>query len=114
MQTGYAGFNRSDGSPKNRSLAAANRKRQVPAAGHYENAQSQYIRSTYKRATGMVDISMDRMPKIASTVKMANPDLTGDVDDFRARVQYFRFKQGQPCYEFDKTGNRDKGSFIDG
>lgn len=61
----------------------------------------------------MLDLSMDKMPKISFKAAKANPEVIGDADEFRARVQYFRFKQGQPVYEFNKGGSREKGSFIE-
>jgi len=39
----------------------------------------------------MVSLSMDKMPKISFKAAKANPEVQGDVDEFRNRVDYFRF-----------------------
>ena len=62
--TGYAGYMRGTSDHK-----TMKRNRLEPTGGNYDRAQEQYIKNTYKRTTGMLDLSMDKIPKIAFKAK---------------------------------------------
>ena len=61
----------------------------------------------------MHDLSMDKTPKISFKAKVANPEGSDDVDEFKKRFEFARFQKCNANYELKKMPSREKGSFIE-
>ena len=44
--------------------------------------------------TGNVDISRDLIPKISFKPAKTNPEVVDDLEEFKKRLEYFRYQQG--------------------